>query len=302
MPGNGKRGNNDITGDISKCPPRLPRWVTRRLPSALVAGCLTSAALGLAACAGPASSHGLAASPRTVSVRSSAPTRTLPAPLARAARSTPAAASRNRHGTAAATSRTQPSTAAATPGTRPSAASRHLAPVRLPAHKAESWTAQTAGPVRDVTGHDIELNECATVHGAATWQQQPYMSSGGNSAILETFTFATSAAARSASAAVLSGMRSCQATSRALQATSHILPDAVSRRTASATGAAAFERTWTGVMGISAGGPQINHLYLAARGTTVLILHFDELGKQTSPYDVRNDPGVLSALSNVLTA
>jgi hypothetical protein len=174
--------------------------------------------------------------------------------------------------------------------------------VRLPAFTAESWTAQGAGPVRDVTGHDVELNECAAVHGAATWQQQPYVSSGGNSAILETYTFGTPVAASSAYAGVLSGMKSCQGTSRALQSASHITPNAVSRQTASATDAAAFERTWTGVMGISAAGPQINHLYLAVRGTTVLILHFDELGHQATPYDVRNDPSVLSTLIDVLAA
>jgi hypothetical protein len=102
--------------------------------------------------------------------------------------------------------------------------------------------------------------------------------------------------------AVLSGMRSCQATSQALQAANHVVADATSRQTASAGDAVAFERTWTGVQGISAAGPQVNHLYLAVRGSTVLVLHFDELGKQARPYEVRNDPGVLSTLTSVLAA
>jgi anti-sigma factor RsiW len=135
------------------------------------------------------------------------------------------------------------------------------------------------------------------VYGAATWQQQPYMSSsGGDPAALDTFTFGTPAAARSALAAASSGMKSCQATSRALQARYHITPDAVSHQTASATDAAAFERSWTGVAGVSAYGAQINHLYLATRGTTLVALSFDVYGKQPASYDVRNDPAVLTTL------
>jgi hypothetical protein len=146
------------------------------------------------------------------------------------------------------------------------------------------------------------LNECATVYGAATWQQQPYVSSsGGDSAIFETYAFGTSAAARSAYAAASSGMKSCQATSRALQVAAHITPDAVSHQTASATDAAAFERVWTGVGGVSADGPQTNHLYLATRGTTLVVLHFDEFGKDPAPYDVRNDAAVLATLIGVLS-
>lgn len=141
--------------------------------------------------------------------------------------------------------------------------------------------------------------------GASTWQQQPYSSSGGNSAILEIYTFGTSAAAQSAFEAVDSGMGSCQATSRALQTAGHIRPDAVCTQTASASGAAAFERTWTGVAGISAGGPQINHLYVAERGETLLVLHFDEFltsGNTASRYDVSTDVSVLAMLTTTLAA
>lgn len=289
MPANGTRRNSNGNG-----PPRLPRWVTRELPWPPVAAWLIPAALTLAACHGPASSQALPASAPTVSARAPTPMTALPAPSASATPST-----------AAATGRAQTTTTAAAPRTGPSSANSALplAPAQLPDFNVESWTAQTAGPAREVAGHDIELNECASVDGAATWQQQPYVgrANGDDIAILETYTFGTSAAARSAYAGVLSGMKSCQATSRALQTASHITPDAVSRQTATATDAAAFERTWTGVGGISAPVPQINHLYLTMRGTTVLVLHFDELGKQNSPYDVHNDPSVLSTLIDALT-
>ncbi|MFI9274160.1 hypothetical protein ACIGXM_26150 [Kitasatospora sp. NPDC052896] len=174
----------------------------------------------------------------------------------------------------------------------------------LAADTAESWTAQTAGPVREVTGHDIALDECASVHGAATWQQQPYLSSGGNPALLEIYTFATSAAADAAYQQIDSGMSSCEATSRALQSSKHLTADAVSQQTVAAPDAVAFERTWTGAEGISAAGKQTNHLYLAAHGTCVLVLHFDELasGSSAAPYDVHQDPNVLSLLTNLLAS
>lgn len=185
----------------------------------------------------------------------------------------------------------------------PTAVHVTLAPARLPGYAVESWTAQTAGPLQNISGHDIELNECASVHGASTWQQQPYSSSGGNSAILETYTFADAAGAEAAYAGVMSGMHACQATSRALQTANHITADALARQTASAGDAAAFVRTWTAVEGISAPGLQTNHLYLAASGSVVLVLHFDELatGSTAGPYDVRNDPSVLTMLAGLVS-
>jgi hypothetical protein len=178
-----------------------------------------------------------------------------------------------------------------------------VAPTRLPGAVAESWNAQAPGSVRQLAGHSVELNECASVAGASTWQQQPYSSSGGNSAILEIYTFGTAAAAQSAFEAVDAGMGSCQATSRALQTANQVKPDAVCSQTASAGGAVAFERTWTGVGGISAAGPQINHLYLAESGTTLLVLHFDEFsagGGTAGEYDVHDDPSVLTMLTGLL--
>ncbi|WP_327382123.1 MULTISPECIES: hypothetical protein [unclassified Streptomyces] len=185
------------------------------------------------------------------------------------------------------------------------AATSAKVPADLAAVTAQSWTARTPGPVRPITGHDIALNECASVRGAATWQQQPYLSSGGNSAVLEIYTFGAEAAAGAAYEGVRSGMSSCQATSRALQSANGLKADTVARQTATATGAAAFERVWTGVQGISAQGAQTNHLYLAAHGTRVLVLHFDELAggfPAAAPYDVQQDPNVLSLLTNLLAS
>src|ERR1700733_9035934 len=292
MPENSTGNSSSMNGDNRNVPPRSRRRVTRGLPSPLVAACLAAAALGLAACAGPASTQALPAGAGTVSARSAATT----APPASSASATGSTA------TAAAT--TQPSPSAAPSQTQPGSANPALpvAPSQLPAFNVEAWTAQKTGPVEHVTGHNIGLNECATVHGAATWQQQPYVSSsGGDSAIFETYTFGTAAAARSAYAAASAGMTSCQATSRALQVAAHITADAVSRQTTSATDAAAFERAWTGVGGVSASGAQINHLYLAVRGTTLVVLHFDEFGKNPAPYDVGNDPAVLATLAGVLS-
>ncbi|MGW2667687.1 hypothetical protein ACWC5F_06435 [Streptomyces sp. NPDC001272] len=185
------------------------------------------------------------------------------------------------------------------------AATSAKVPSDLAAVTAQSWTAHAPGPVRQITGHDIALNECASVRGAATWQQQPYLSNGGNSAVLEIYTFGTEAAAAAANEGIRSGMSSCQATSKALQSANHLTPDAVTRQTADATDAVAFERTWTGVEGISAHGAQTNHLYLAAHGTRVLVLHFDELSegsRAAAPYNTHQDPNVLSLLTNLLAA
>jgi hypothetical protein len=205
-------------------------------------------------------------------------------------------------GVAAPASRSSgPSRAAANEATAYPAYS--VAPSKLPGGATLSWTAQPTGPLEQVVGHSIELNECATVQDASTWQQQSYMSSGGNSAILETFAFASNSAAASAFASVDAGMDSCQSVSRALQNANHAPQDAVCLETASEPSLAAFERKWTGVQGISAAGPQINHLYFAQRGATLLVLHFDEFTAGTDSaarYDVQNDPSVLSMLESVL--
>ncbi|MFE7099007.1 hypothetical protein, partial [Streptomyces erythrochromogenes] len=218
-------------------------------------------------------------------------------PSAVATPGAPAAPTKRAGGNSAAA----PGNSASSPALDPAAGAK--VPSDLAAVTARSWTAQAPGPVRQIAGHDIALNECAKVRGAATWQQQPYLSSGGNSAVLEIYTFGTEAAADAAYEGVRSGMDSCQATSRALQSANRLTADAVSRQTAAAPDAVAFERTWTGVEGLSAHGAQTNHLYLAVHGTRVLVLHFDELAEGTpkaAPYDAKQDPNVLSLLTNLL--
>ena len=257
----------------------------RPLAALLALACLT----GAAACGAPTAVGRPRANPTTVQSGAHAPT----ADASPSAMRTAVDASTAQAGAPASSRAAQKASADEVHVT--------VAPERLPGYTLESWTAQAAGAVRVVTGHAIELNECATVRGAATWQQTAYAGSGGDSAILETYTFPAVAAADTAYDTVLAGMRSCQATSRALQAAGRITPDAVSKQTASAADAAAFSRSWTGVEGVSAAGPQTNHLYLAMSGTAVLILHFDELpDSSAAPYDVRDDPAVLSMLSNVL--
>ncbi|MFG2236598.1 hypothetical protein ACGFNX_42595 [Streptomyces sp. NPDC048723] len=233
---------------------------------------------------------------------SATPPPTTPTPMASASGATPGAA-----GAPAKRAAGKPAPTSDNSVTAPAldAATSAKVPSDLAAVTAQSWTAHAPGPVRQITGHDIALNECANVRGATTWQQQPYLSSGGNSAVLEIYTFGTEAAAGAAYEGVRSGMSSCQATSRALQSANHLKADAVSRQTVTATDAAAFERNWTGVEGISAHGAQTNHLYLAAHGTRVLVLHFDELAKGSpaaAPYDAQQDPNVLSLLTNLLAS
>ena len=88
MPENSTGKSSSVNGDNRNVPPWLRRRVTRGLPSPLVSACLASAALGLAACAGPASTQALPASAGTVSARSAAPTTAPPASSASATGST----------------------------------------------------------------------------------------------------------------------------------------------------------------------------------------------------------------------
>jgi hypothetical protein len=176
---------------------------------------------------------------------------------------------------------------------------------QLFAFKAESFIAHAPGPVAPTSGHVIGLNECASVHGAATWQEQGYDGSGSDLALLVTFTFTSTAAATAAEAGVLAGMQQCQSTSRALQSANHVAADAVCTETAQSADADAFSRTWTSVPGFSAGGPEINHLYIGVEGTTIVVLELDEHSPSASSagnYSVRHDPAVLTMLSSMLAA
>lgn len=197
-----------------------------------------------------------------------------------------------------------PAAAKTSPSAVPSAGRAQqvqLAPTQLPAVAAEKWVAVGSPSTRDVTGHDVGENECAKVHGASTWTQQGYSGGDGeNAAIQDTFVFSSAAAAKSAYQNVLTGMDSCRRTTRALQAQDGVKADASVTETASRPDADAWKRSWTGVMGMSADGPQTNHLYLAVDGTRLIVLQFTEFPGHAAPYDTAADPQVLAMLDTEL--
>jgi hypothetical protein len=200
------------------------------------------------------------------------------------------------------------STAASNAGaTRPSGADPgvpsaqqkvQLTTTQVPGFSAEQWKPAGSPVVRAVAGHDIGENECVSIDAATGWVQQSFSGAGQNVAIQDSFAFTDAAAAHAAYADVVSDMASCTQTSRALQAKNGIGQDAKVVRTASTPSAAAWERTWTGVMGMSSGGPQINHLYAAVSGSELIVLQFTEFPGQAAPYDTAMDPGVLAMLAN----
>jgi hypothetical protein len=172
-----------------------------------------------------------------------------------------------------------------------------LAPRQLPAFTAEKWQPVGSPATRVVSGHDIGENECAKVDGAITWTQQGFSGGDGqNVAIQDTFVFTSASAAQTAYQHVVTGMDRCQQTTRALQAASKTPADATVTVTASAAHAEAWQRRWTGVMGISAGGRQTNHFYVAVNGTRLVVLQFTEFPGQATPYNVAADPQVLAML------
>jgi len=177
-----------------------------------------------------------------------------------------------------------------------------LAASQLPALAAEKWTAVGAPSTRAIAGHDIGENECVKVDGADTWSQQAFSGGDGqNVAIQDTFVFGSAANASSAYQVLVSGMGACQQTTRALQAANKVSVNARVTETASRSDEAAWERTWTGVMGMSADGPQTNHLYVAVDGARLIVLQFTEFPGQAAAYNVSADPSVLSMLGAELT-
>ena len=156
-------------------------------------------------------------------------------------------------------------TAAAPPAPLPAA--------QLPDSAAAKWK-PIAPPHTQPVRHQTQLNECADVNGAETWQQQGYVSSFHTPAIQDTFTFADAAAAQDSYRAVLTAMDGCQATSAARQTASKITPDAQVTRTATTADGIAYARQWTGVAPISAAGRQTNHIYVVQRGTALTVLQY----------------------------
>lgn len=276
------------------------RRFTRFTRFAGIAG-TAALSLTLAACAAAPGTAPLAAQRQNaVPALTSLPT---PAGTAGAASdATPAAAPAT---TPARSAIRQPS---ATPSTDSSTAPGDSAPradeiaaSQLPAVQTEQWKANAPANTRDIVGHDISENECAKVVGAATWTQQGFAGGDGqNEAVQDTFTFTGSAAAQHAYTTFVEAMGTCQATSRADQSTNHVTPDAVVHSTGTAAEAQGWERTWTGVTGISAGGPQTDHTYVAIGGNRLIVLQFTEFPGQAAPYAISGDPAVLTMLEGEL--
>lgn len=177
-----------------------------------------------------------------------------------------------------------------------------LSATQLPAGAAQKWTPDGKPNTRSIAGHNIRENECASVHGAMTWVQQGFSSDSGTAAaVQDTFAFDSSAEAQTAYQAMVTGMARCQAVSRASQSANHTPADAVVARTAGLAHAVAWERRWTGVLGMSAAGPQTNHFYFAIGGSVVLVLQFTEFPGYAALYNTAGDPQVLAMLDAKLT-
>jgi hypothetical protein len=169
-----------------------------------------------------------------------------------------------------------------------------LAAPQLPGYTAEKWVPVGTQNTRTIGGHDIGENECAKVDGAETWTQQAFSGGGGqNVAVQDTFAFVNADTAQAAYQNLVTGMRACQQVTRALQASNNVPTDATVADTANQPEAAAWRRSWTGVMGMSAAGPQTNHLYVALAGTSLIVLQFTEFPGHALEYDVTADPRVL---------
>jgi hypothetical protein len=176
-----------------------------------------------------------------------------------------------------------------------------LRPGTLPGAAAQSWkpSAVTQTPP---AGHDIGLNECATVRGAVTWQQQGYASVHDTPAVQDTFVFPSAAGAADAYQAVTAAMATCEARSRSLQGQAGIQPDASVTRTAQTDSGTAWARRWTGVGGISAPGAQVNHVYAAFHGAVLTVLQITDIPGKTplGAIDTGNDATVLTVLTTSL--
>lgn len=201
--------------------------------------------------------------------------------------------------TALATPSTGSSTSASAQAALPTQlAAAQLEPTQLPGVAAEKWKPIGKPNSRAIAGHDITENECAQVHGASTWVQQGFSGGDGqNVAIQDTFAFSGAAAAQSAYTAFVTEMADCLQTTRALQQSNGVTPDAVVRQTGAIAQALAWERTWTGVLGLSAAGTQTNHIYAAVNGVQLIVLQFTEFPGSAAPYAVSGDPQVLAMLA-----
>lgn len=287
----GSRRSSACRGSIGKAPVRRGQ---RRLwlLGAGAAACATVAAATIAL-----TNPALSSAAARAAGGSEPTTQVAPVPSYSAASSEPTVATSP--STSSLSSQNRPS-AARNAQARPSAARKQpiqLSATQLPDAAAEQWTPIGGPNTRTITGHDIRENECASVHGARTWSQQGFSGdSGQTAAVQDTFTFDSRSEAQAAYQGIATAMAHCQATTRSLQSVNHTPPNAVVRQTAKLASSIAWERTWTAVMGISAEGPQTNHLYLAVSGAVLIVLQFTEFPGHAAPYDVARDPQVLAML------
>ncbi|MYS80819.1 hypothetical protein [Embleya scabrispora] len=170
--------------------------------------------------------------------------------------------------------------------------------VRLPGQASFGWTPDGPPSTREVNAGPIAINECATVAGAANWQQQGYTNAAESAAGQQIFTFRSEAEAEAAYQRVVADLTRCQDVSRSVQATARVAVDAVVTRTATIDAGTAWSRHWTGAGGMAADGEQTNHLYVVKRGPALTLMQFDERADRPMPtYDTGNDPTTLGALA-----
>ena len=144
----------------------------------------------------------------------------------------------------------------------------------------------------------IGLGECAKVTGAVAWHEQGYASAQNAPAQEDIFGFADTASSTQAYQAIAKDLNACQQTTRGVQQAAGIPADATVAATANTPQGLAWSRTWTGVGGASAAGPQTNHYYLIQHGANVIVAAFTEFGANPPHrYDTTGDPAVLTMLA-----
>jgi hypothetical protein len=155
---------------------------------------------------------------------------------------------------------------------------------------------------RSTVGHTIAYNECVSVRGSVSWRQQGFDADGSQDvAEQDDFVFADADAASTAYAAVLGGMEGCQSASRTLQVANSVTPDATSSRTAATPDASAWMRSWNGVEGASAPGPQVNHYYFVLHADTLTAVTFTTYAGGSAGLDsAGSDSHVLAGLVTAL--
>jgi hypothetical protein len=172
-------------------------------------------------------------------------------------------------------------------------------PQSLPNAATAAWQATGGLVVMTLpTSGGVGLGECAKVTGATAWHEQAYASAQNTPAQEDIFGFANDAAAAQAYQAITADLNACQQTSRDVQQQAGKPVDAIVTATASSPQGRAWSRTWTGVAGASAAGPQTNHYYMVQHGATVIVAAFTEFGANPPHrYDTAGDDAVLSMLA-----